>query len=648
MTATGDAPLLRQAADLWSELAGRAGLDDGYYDKELLDDIAGHLGVGRTGPLSQRLAGVSAQQLIDALLAALQPFAGMLQDLLALYAAIGAQQAAAANLRIEYDFSKGNALKFDLTEFRDLAERWTRVTRPATVQVTTNDELFRLVTALPAWSAEAAETYPAPGTDVRVWIDNYDPGQSWPDALPMFPSSGDPLIDEVVDRMHHLVQEVLDTARARSTSLDDLKSQSKGEIDAIAEGNLLFTLADDWPLQATQRTYLLADESAQSAHAATLLGGAHSRIRNDPYDRRRGARRVRALLNALPSVVKERTTRIRELEALLSLPVWGKRHEMYSAWVLTQIVDALRPRPIDLHVVDGVLSFSFSGTHLATIHTEKGPHELWAELRSALPEMAVGKGRTSRIQPDYVLLRHPITADSSAVLVVECKQYRRSSTRNFRDALIDYSNGHSRAEVLLVNYGPISRNVTVGGPKRTTAIGALRPLSPAALTAFADAVHAAVPGQRKWSIQVSTRTDDHAPADQPSHEPTDTDAVVTLIWQDGDDLDLHLHESTGAWSVNYMTPTSPDTHYPVFARFFGDTTTSPGSEQAMMVSVTTPIEVWVHNYTNRLPLAQCGISVDIVTTAQHWRTETAPMTGATQWHVCTIMPNGEILPLLEH
>jgi hypothetical protein len=56
-----------------------------------------------------------------------------------------------------------------------------------------------------------------------------------------------------------------------------------------------------------------------------------------------------------------------ELLDLLNLPVWRRRHELYSVWVGTRMLSVIKHAVPDMrfHTVDGTLSFEFGGSRLA-------------------------------------------------------------------------------------------------------------------------------------------------------------------------------------------------------------------------------------------------------------------------------------------
>ena len=79
-------------------------------------------------------------------------------------------------------------------------------------------------------------------------------------------------------------------------------------------------------------------------------------------------------------------------------------------------------------------------------------------MRSPL-DNPVGRGRVAGIQPDFAVVKMD-DRERTAVLVVECKQYRVAAPKRFRDALTDYARGAPIAEVVLVNYGPAKHTIT--------------------------------------------------------------------------------------------------------------------------------------------------------------------------------------------
>ena len=99
------------------------------------------------------------------------------------------------------------------------------------------------------------------------------------------------------------------------------------------------------------------------------------------------------------------------------------------------------------------------------------------------------------IQPDYRIMTVPTHRNDATSLVVECKQYRKWSKKNFGIALDDYAKGCPTAPIVLVNYGPtdlsIIELVDPSRRDRTHLVGEFKPGGDAALNRFRELVRGA-------------------------------------------------------------------------------------------------------------------------------------------------------------
>lgn len=239
-----------------------------------------------------------------------------------------------------------------------------------------------------------------------------------------------------------------------------------------------------------------------------------------------------------------------ELQEILSLPYWKKRYELYSAWISTQIIESLKDRAIEYHVVNGMLSFSFNGSLIATCRGLQPPLEIWTEKRTKAARL-ISKYRKSGIQPDYTLAIGSADTPENSIAVVECKQYKTPGTQNFREAIIDYANGRKNAEILLVNYGPVSLdklNIEDTDIKnRSSCVEYMKPDS-RTVTAFKEQL-------RK---KVITYYQSHAQKDGRFRYPwtsPGSECSIKLSWKEiPSDLDLHLRiggEANGNFHIYY-------------------------------------------------------------------------------------------------
>jgi hypothetical protein len=589
--------VLSDGAELWRALASRAGLQPTTYDDDVITDV--RLALGLPGSVDIELAlmqaGTPAAAVLDAVLAALSPFAQMMIDLLALYERAGASSAAGDNLRIEYDFAEGgDTLAFDLSWFRDAARRWRSVTGPVPVVEATVGDLWAFEAALRP-GRERLQAAPA----VTPLTEMYDRGLPWVAEVPQPPVTGAAELDRVLEEVHEFAGVVLELSRRHSTGPESLRgSWDQGRLDDSVDpmgsesgslSPLAFLHSDRW--LETVASDLLA-----------LAGVARRR----PKDCQQIAESVAASLAGVPRGVQLREQRVQELFELLSLPVWGRRHELYSAWLLTLILDALPEEDVVVHVSNGRLVFAFSGTHVASVNSGKGRLELWAELRHpyATP---IGKGRRRAIQPDYTLAAAPITMHDCAVLVVEAKQYLSGKKRNFLDALTDYVGGHQRAQVVLANYGSIPVSVTERRIDRALPLAHVRPGNDGPCVAFKLAVAAAVPPPERAS--------EGAPQTRPPTEDVRSDAtprvaaLVTLEWARGGDLDLHLVQQPAGTITSYRTIGLTESGRTV--ELWNDDRTGPGRENALVLSGAGQVQIWVNRFSSEVRLPECEAQVSI-------------------------------------
>jgi hypothetical protein len=173
-------------------------------------------------------------------------------------------------------------------------------------------------------------------------------------------------------------------------------------------------------------------------------------------------RQIDAWLEGFESGEPEEATverAVDELLDILSLPTWGKRHELYSAWIATQLDRALDSR-LEFVVTDGALRFPFRPTLLARLDTAQGPVELWCEVRSPATDELSG-GRKESIQPDYRFQRAPRDTSSvrTTVAAVEAKQYKAPNATRHGHTLRDYVANLPDATVFLVGHGPLGGGV---------------------------------------------------------------------------------------------------------------------------------------------------------------------------------------------
>ncbi|UFN96800.1 hypothetical protein [Micromonospora aurantiaca] len=422
----------------------------------------------------------------------------MLTDLLRLYERIAATSATSDSLRIVYEFSEGDQLDVLLSAFRDQVRvTQTRIQSVLRLEIT-HDQLW----SFPFWVP--ASDLPS---ELAAWADAYAAG-AWPDDLPAPAQTGNAALDEAVTDVMAVLRAYLDRARSLAPDRPSLWPSGFDPLPADAEV-VRSSDAENW---LPPRLLALHTEVARAAKDQSHGAGVADRLRDwlDNLD----WRQVEA------EVVFE------AVETVLALPIWGKRHEFYSAWLVTEFDKAL-PDRLTFRVHDGVLAFPFRATPVADMDSIAGPTELWAELRSPYHK-PIGASRKNGIQPDYRFLAGRDT-QRDTLLAVEAKQYLRPAAKNPGQALADYSGGLPKAVVILAAYGPVSPSAITYVPKsrrhRTHVHGYVHP-GAAGSSSFRQEVTAALP--------------------PPKPKLTAPQATLELSWNpEVPDLDLHAYIATG-------------------------------------------------------------------------------------------------------
>ena len=637
-----DAVILTTAREVWARIRTNGGTDLERYDTELEDELRRRLALP-AGPLNDLLARhpVTVEAFISAFFHSAQPFVDMMADLLVMFERAGARQGN-QNLDVEFDFGEGHAgLRFDLRHFRQWIERWRRALQMVDTELWDYRSLWELNGVLRAdfntlggFREEVAEA------TVRDWMGAYM-GGVWPQPLPVAPQTGFTDLDRLLSHAWNVWTAVFEVTSAlapdHSTLMqmrfgDERRDDAPRPVRELSRELLRNIQSDFWAGSFIVGGYAHAER-------IRLLGAAEQVQYADEL-----AAGLRDVFDRVPAEQVEVDALLRVLDDFLRLPLWERRYELYSAWVSTRIIAALDGYGVRVHHDSGVLSFSFAGTHLATCDALLPRLHLWAEMRSPL-EDPKGEGRKNAIQPDYTLLSDPITGLCSAVLVVECKQYRRASATKFATALDDYARGRPGARVVLVNYGPareeIADRITDPGLRaRVQVIGGLRPGNPAALEAFRRVVLDAV----------ALRYRSLAPATTPARTVT-APFTVTLTW-DAQPTDLDLHLEIGGeprtHGVTFSTPGLADA-FP-WATYAGDVRAGYGPEQIEVHRLEDrPYRFAVHNYTsNQAPLAGCGARVT-VTTEQGVMDLECPKEGEGDWWALFTVDGrtGKVTPLNE-
>jgi hypothetical protein len=411
----------------------------------------------------------------------------MMKDLCLFFVRHGARRTN-EGMRMLFDFGKGpEDLGFDLRHFREWLWTWRRVTQEVEIYDWNSNMLWQL-----------SNIFDREGTARRIppkvesWLTAYDAGR-WQFPLPVPPFTDVDEIDVWIDRAWRVWESVVLALQFGSQRQEPEQGDPRAELLRELELPSL----DEWDIQTLR---ILDSDRWPAVMARNLFGWIETICQQPHKDRLDRARPTLQALDDLFSKIPHRrdikSSLKQILEELLNLPIWRRRHELYQAWVLTQIDHALEPYGPKVHHVDGTLLFSFAGTHVATAECVKGNFYVWSELRTPF-ESPIGRGRRRGIQPDYTITLEPITNPLSTIVVIETKQYAKASARNFAEALIDYARGRPNACVILVNYGAAPERILRRVPEelrsRTILLGHFRPGQQNELATFQELIRKALP-----------------------------------------------------------------------------------------------------------------------------------------------------------
>lgn len=415
------------AAEVWRRLVEDGVLLPRNYDEDIVVLLEGQLPGSGGLPVRMEVSGWTARDLLRAMSPVLDSFAGLMRDLLLLYTDIAASHATKENLTLSYEFDEGDVLDQSLAQFRSAV---TTLDRAQAVRGS-------FVLSRERWNYPSANMRSLNITEAQTLRDEGEDG--WGFTLPAPPEADDPAVARGVSLVYTVLTAACDRLRNYGATMDLVRSSlalGDSSKDELAEHQMLFyDFTDYFPEAVIVELRLDVDYLA-------------SKPSNDVD------RWLRKVENWCSSFWETEACEAESaLESVLSLPMWGKRHELYSAWVVCVIAVAFRGQHLKFEVVNGRLSFPFRATKIASFKDRVGPVELWAEVRSpASGELAHGRKRG--VQPDYRFLR-PGQVSSDTDMAIEVKHYRRAAATRHGDTAKDYARALPRARVTIVAHGPI-------------------------------------------------------------------------------------------------------------------------------------------------------------------------------------------------
>lgn len=564
--------IITSAADLWTSLHTRAGLElrlkrgGPGRDADIEDALRAAFAVPANAPsLAAWLVAdaasshpkVTVERFLVEVLRSQGGFAQMMQDILDVLVMAEARQAS-HQLSIEFRFDRVSApIRATLEQFREFVNRTQQVLerRP------------KLPDAPVMWGLSSA-------LRDSFGSSRANPPAGFPPVAPIA-RTGNTEIDAKLGHLRGLVLDFRTLWTRYGSTREEVQNAAgglpRGSKEAQVLRGQLGAALDNWDMSVLDGAHGLSTRVLAGRltieDALTVLNEAFSGVE-------------------WADVWVEHT--VNELLDVLNLPAWRRRHELYSVWVGTRMLKVVERQVPDMrfHAVDGVLSFEFGGSRLATFNWKNRQFDIWAELRSAL----VGKSakRKTGIQPDFRVLMADISKSvgQQTTYVLECKHYLNANTANFTQAAADYARSCPNAAIHIVNHGPADEPALIAAladelRDRSRFIGNATPLDEARTGALSNAIQKAVfPGLPPPSPSPSAPTQT-AGKPVPPVAPGSVGHIL-LEWDDSlRDMDLALHilgpEGEITQSIDFRDKGALDG--PPFARLDMDTMRGPGVER---------------------------------------------------------------------
>lgn len=606
--------MIKESAHLWYELSKLAHFEDTAYDLELKNTVAKELSLNPDFiEDGLQKSNISVEKLLVTFLEALKPFSQMMNDLLRTYEIAGARSNA-NNIEIAFDFD-GVPKNCHLDSFRksvlDLQERLETRTELLDPWKLLNYLSFfnnRFKTDYSENWIGHTKDYPE---EIMLWLNEYD-RDILPEHLPNFPKTENRELDSSLRQILDLAESSLQRYyKEYNSSLGHRKSLS----EAIQKYGTKFWRAEtDFWLGKFVEVYFNIVQYLKS-------------LNNTPN----GFAEYIDKIFENPNVVRVVTIPelYRTIIEILDMPFWKQRYEMYSAWVFTCIAESISDLGIIYNVEDGVLQFKFSGALLAAICLPDMEIEVWAEKRFPAVNLE-GEGRTNNIQPDYSIIKKT-NGKEEVCMLIECKQYKRSSIRNFANAVNDYANTKKEAKVLLANYGPISKNLStrlyLDVKRRYAGYSRMRPETEERCN-FVNDVRDYID-----SLWVDCQLNKHK--DIIIWEGAPKELTIELLWGESPrdlDLEIILRRCADDYSVSYLNLGSID-QYP-FMKLDHDVLKGPGKETISISKIISGnYDIFVRNYSGEdiikdeiIVVVTAGKQHKTITKSSLWQKDTI-------WHV---------------
>ncbi len=437
-------PINRDPLSAWQHLRAQGGLEVNGRDKDLGGRILNHLDP-RASSLEQALSATDMTSFVRAFFEALHPYVSMFRDILDFFEHSDATRGE-SRWRLQVDDTD-----LGLEHFREWLTIWdgiatTAITVPA-IDAKAAWQLYEILLERRVVQVQLRNSFQNKpldiSNDVRHWVSAYEKG----DYLPL-PESLNllrrvPALAKSTLIAFAVLQRLLNL-KLTPTLLKELYDEQFRD-GRMPGGHCAFDPSDGfniWTIAQHEtdlwlRSFVIAlSASSQLPISELTVMGKELDIITDRY----------------PMQAVQVDVTVSDLESVLSLPIWEKRFDLYSVWIATEIIRALKGHDVEIHHDHGRIPFAFKETTIATIHSSPGPFKLISERRIPL-EKPKGEGRKGGVQPDHGLWTRT-NGREVCKMVIEVKHYKNSSKAKFINVFEDYARALPEGDIYLINHGP--------------------------------------------------------------------------------------------------------------------------------------------------------------------------------------------------
>ena len=478
---------LRDSFSIWRLLNRKGRLSPKTHDERFVADLRKTLEVPRGEEIDAFLkrASPNTTAFTIAVLNAFEPMGRMLSDIYAMFARHGLKESDDKVL-IEFDFGAAkDKLQFDSDHFRRTLQGLSKLRQAMYSYEFYAKDLWEIARQIgdaladsnaqpqaqnvykrtlgKSKQGELASFLSEPHSQAyTIWLKgSLDVARNWDRwpyvAPPPFPefSVGD-AVAEAMTPFVSATQRLCEVS-SRYPTYEAMRVAADRDNPSTEPGTNLRATVNAWGLSVSR----LAQSDRLGEYCLRLIWHVFELAPLEGEARMDLARRIAQIVEANSNRV-EAFHLTNAIEDLLDLPMWKYRHQIYSIWLVTVIERAFGdPGQFLLTGRDGHLIFAFVETPVAQLRANGVEMELVSELRTSSGNLELtGKGRTSSVQPDYVIRSTDGSTIGRVRYVLEAKQYAKASLRNFSRALRDYAVVHTNAVVALANYGPMPSTVT--------------------------------------------------------------------------------------------------------------------------------------------------------------------------------------------